>query len=72
MSLSDSPAIRRFGCLTLLVLVTAGPAGCGATSGGGAAETIPTGPGQAVIPKQELQNLGATEQSLARPSRKAR
>jgi hypothetical protein len=75
MSSSNPPPLhRRFGCLALVVLVTAGPVGCGGGGGGGSDEVISTGPGQAVIPKQELVNLGATEKSLAPPprTRKAR
>jgi hypothetical protein len=49
--------------------MTAGPVGCGGSGGGGSDEVISTGPGQAVIPKQELVNLGATEKSLAPPPR---
>jgi len=55
--------------------MTAGPVGCGAGSagaGGGPGETISTGEGQAVIPRQELVNIGATEKSLAPPRKKAR
>ena len=71
MRSSDPPLIHvRIGGLALLVLLTAGSFGCDSAGGGGAEETISTGPGQAVIPKQELQNLGATEKSLAPPPKK--
>ena len=75
MSSSNPPPLhRRLGCLALLVLMTAGPVGCDGSGGGsgGSAETISTGEGQAVIPKQELENLGATEKSLAPPPKKVR
>jgi hypothetical protein len=66
LSSNPLPLYRRFCCLALLVLMTAGPVGCGSGGGGGSSETISTG-GGAVIPKQELENLGATEKSLAPP-----
>jgi hypothetical protein len=73
MSSSRPPLRRRIGCGALLALVAAGPAGCGENAVvGGADETISTGEGQAVIPKQELINLGAAEKSLAPPTKKAR
>jgi len=57
-----------------LAVAAAGVVGCGGGTSmiGGADETISTGEGQAVIPKQELINLGQTEKSLAPPSRKVR
>ncbi|AGA25659.1 hypothetical protein [Singulisphaera acidiphila] len=72
---SNPPLIHvRIGSLVLLVLLTAGAVGCDSAGGGGggSAETISAGAGQAVIPKQELQNLGATEESLAPPPKKNR
>jgi hypothetical protein len=72
-SRNPPPLHRRLGCLALLVFMAAGPVGCGGDGGGGkSAETISAGEGQAVIPKQELENLGATEKSLAPPAKKAR
>ena len=58
-SSSSPPRHRRIGCGALLALAVAAPAGCGGEGNltGGSAETISTGEGQAVIPKQELINL---------------
>ncbi|SIO65894.1 hypothetical protein SAMN05444166_7877 [Singulisphaera sp. GP187] len=73
MRSSNSPLFSvRLGGLALLILLTAGPVGCNGEGGGGSSETISTGEGQAVIPKQELLNLGATEKSLAPPAKKAK
>jgi hypothetical protein len=74
MSSSGPPSLRlRLGYLALLVFLAVGPVGCDGAGGGGSSETIPTGEGQAVIPKQELQNLGTTEKSLApAPKKKTR
>lgn len=73
--LSSNPSLIhvRIGSLALIVFLTAGSVGCDSEGGGGGSgETISAGAGQAVIPKQELQNLGATEESLAPPPKKNR
>lgn len=71
MSSTDSPSSLRlrWESVPLLILLTLGPIGCDRLggAGGGGNQTISTGPGQAVIPTQELENLGATEESLAPP-----
>lgn len=69
MSSTDSPLNLRWEYLPLLILLALAPIGCDSlgSGGGGGNQTISTGPGQAVIPTQELENLGATEESLAPP-----